>query len=283
LLHQCNIVSLYKISIISMDNEKLNSPELQERFLRLETQELFDRYPNELIQFANNKILNYCFTKKLGSHDSPSARVLNNWIKTDIVQIDENDKGKIKRFDLLERIWINLVVEMREFGLPLEAILKARSILFKEFIAGLSLFKFQVLNTILNDNQTLVIYKDGDVRILASSSYAEVSNRGMFLPHLNFSLRQFIELEFPNNNLSESFGSTGLTHSLSKLKLLYFLKTGDFKSLKIEITEGDIRFIESSSSLVISEDIQKSIDRWTFKKITVLIDEETETVILPNN
>ena len=53
----------------------------------------------ESIEFSSNKIINYCLTKKVGLKDEPSPRVLVNWVDKRLVQINPEDKGKIKRFD----------------------------------------------------------------------------------------------------------------------------------------------------------------------------------------
>ena len=146
---------------MGIDIQKLSSKEHLDKLDQNSVLEILEDIPESLIQFSANPILNYCLEKKFGLKDKPSPRVLNNWVKNGLVKVDENDKGKVKRFDRLESIWLNIVVELRDFGLPLDSIARTRKILFDYQLKGFSLFKFQVLNCILRKPQTLVVYKNG--------------------------------------------------------------------------------------------------------------------------
>jgi hypothetical protein len=96
---------------------------------------------------------------------------------------------------------------------------------------------------------------------------------------LNFN--DFIKKEYPNASFYQSYGLSNSTDSVEKLKLLYFLKTGDFKAMKIKLTNSDIRFFDSPKLLLENKEIMSYLSEWNFKEITIQIDEEMESKIKP--
>jgi len=85
---------------------------------------------------------------------------LNNWINSGIVSVDEEDKGKIKRFDRIESIWLSIVVEARKFGIPLDTIKQARKDLTTS-VENFSLLKFSIIDTLMRTPKILMILEEG--------------------------------------------------------------------------------------------------------------------------
>ena len=65
----------------------------------------------------------------------------------------------------------------------------------------------------------------------------------------------------------------------NKMLLLYFLKTGDYKYIKVYLKDDDIRLFENSHGLLRNEEVSQVISNWNFQKIDIIIDEETQTSI----
>ena len=61
--------------------------------------------------------------------------------------------------------------------------------------------------------------------------------------------------------------------------LSYFLKTGDYKYIKLHLGEGDIRGIESSKSLLQNPELLKTISDFQFQEAQIVINNEVETII----
>ncbi len=262
---------------MGLDKEKL-SGELSDRIIQHSVEEKLSELP-ELIRFSRNKTINYCLSKKVGLKDEPNPRVLVNWVDKNLVEIAPQDKGKIKRFDKFESTWINILVELRGFGLPLDVLQKTRKLLFDYKFDDLSLFKFKFINTILRKPQTLVVFRDGDTRILATETYLEMYKKNGLLPHLSLNLADFIKQEYPNNSLDQNFDISDPIESPEKMKLLYFLRTGDYQFMKVRLSESDVRYIKNIDMLLKSDDVLKAFSEWNFEEITISIDDEADTVI----
>tara|TARA_X000000950_G_C13889314_1_gene650184 strand:+ start:1164 stop:1967 length:804 start_codon:yes stop_codon:yes gene_type:complete len=260
-------------------NKKLFSKELTDKLAKQSTEDILREIPDSLIQFSRNKVINYCLSKKVGLKAEPSPRVLVNWVEKGLVKIDKKDKGKIKRFDKLESTWLNILVELRGFGLSLESLERMRNILFNYIFNDFSLFKFQFLNTIVRKPQTLIIYKDGDTSIIPTEVYLSQYKKRRFLTHISLNLDEYIKPEYTNFSLEQDFNIKEPLENIEKMKLLYFLRTGDYLFMKVKLEDGDIRYFEDSKMLLKNDDVLNSFSKWNFKEILISIDDEVDTVI----
>lgn len=246
------------------------------------TIEYLEEISDDFIKLLSSKSLNFSIHKKTNARDKASSRVLNNWISKNLVDIEHEDKGRINRFDTIERIWLNILIELRGFGLSLESILRIRKTLFSYEVRGYNFFKFQVINTILNSPQTLIIYKDGRARFASNEVYNDLIERKMLLPHLNFRLEDFIKVEYPNLDLEDGFDNKDIVTNVNKMKLVFFLRTGDFLNMKFNLGDGDIRFIESKQSLLKNNTVLQSISEWSFDHVRISLDSNVDTIIEVN-
>ncbi|MDR0228736.1 MAG: hypothetical protein LBI72_06700 [Flavobacteriaceae bacterium] len=262
-----------------MDYKKLTHLQTQ-----IELEALHERYedlPTVFLQFLNNDILKYCFENyKTGIKESQSSRVLNNWINVGVLKVNSEDKGKNKRFSRVENIWLSIVVESRKFGIPLENLKKAREYLLESPIRNFNLLKFGIVQTILQRPQMLMLLDNGDVSLLSYNTYQKwMNNKRSFPTHINFSLLDFIKQEYPRNALDINLDIEGAHEDINKLKLLYFLKTGDYKYMKVYLADHDVRIVEDSIILSSNKELKRIIENWSFQKIKIVINEEVETLI----
>lgn len=242
--------------------------------------DVYGDLPLELIHFLKNDVLNYCLQEyKTGIKPEHPARIVNSWLAQDVIKIQEGDKGKIRRYNRLENIWLNIVFEARKFGIPIDTLKDARKTLLESSIKHFSLFKLEVIKTLFAMPQILYIPIEGNAKLYSFEAYMKWFPKGNFPVHAIFKLEDYIALEYPNNALSSDFKIQNPLEDKNKMLLLYFLKTGDYQHLKFHLKEGDIRFIETSQSLLQNEEIMQSIINWDFQKIDIAINDELETTI----
>lgn len=252
-------------------NDKLNQESLKE---------IYNELPESFIQFTNSEIINHCLHQvKVGTKNEQSARVLNSWISSDVIFVKDEDKGKIRRFDRLESIWLNIVVEARKFGLPLESLKQTRKDLTQSSIKNFSLLKFSIIDTIIRNPQVLMILEDGYTKIISLDSYGKRVSRGIYPTHVLFNLRDFISIEYPKNALSVDFNVPNPYDSNEKMTLLYFLKTGDYESIQLHVKTGDVRLIEDSNTLAKNKELMKYISSWSFVKAEIILPDGIKTTI----
>ncbi|REG99150.1 hypothetical protein [Flavobacterium aquicola] len=265
---------------MSMDIEKLKK--LQDKLNQQHVKETYDELPDAFIQFLKSEIVNYHLHKvKITAKSKQSPRVLNSWINSDILFVEEGDKGKNRRFDKLESIWLNIVIEARKFGIPLDSLKQTRRDLMVSPIEGFSLLKFSVLDAILRNPKILMIYEEGHTNIMSLEAYSKIFTTATLPTHINLRLLDFIEPEFPNNAFQRDFAIENVYESEEKMTLLYFLKTGDFKFIKLYIDEkeSDVRLIENSNLVFQNKDLFTAISLWSFKKVEIYLVDDIKLTI----
>lgn len=267
---------------MGLDIEKLKA--LQDKFNQEAIKEIYEELPEALIKVTNNSVLNYCLQEqKFGSKDGFSPRVINNWISNNVLKIDEADRGKIKRFNKIESIWLNLVIESRKFGIPLNVLENSRYTLLESPIKNFSLLKFAVLDTILRKSKMILIFEEGYSTIMSTESYARWSSEDLIPTNINFKLSELVKNEYPNNAFELDFKIVDVYNDLDKIKLLYFLKTGDYQYMKIYLSKSDVRIIDNSRTLHENTELFEKLSSWNFRKIDIIINDEIETSITPSH
>lgn len=244
--------------------------------------EMYQELPETILQAVNNNILNYCLEEqKSGTKEEHSARVLNNWINTGVLKIQDEDKGKIKRFNKIENIWLNIVVDARKLGLSLDLLKEVRDKILVSPIKTFTILKFGILETILHSPQLLLISDDGHPSVWSFESYNKLISKRHFRVNINFNLLDYIKKEFPKNALDIDFKIVDVYEDLEKIKMLYFLRTGDYKYIKLYLSDSDVRIIEDSNILAKNTELTKAISQWNFQKAEIIINDEVETLITP--
>ncbi|WP_010181554.1 hypothetical protein [Aquimarina agarilytica] len=251
---------------------------------KLQKQVIIDEISNTYIaflEFAGNDVSSYSLNNtKTGITANISSRTLTRWLQQEVVIIDGIDKGKNKRFNRLENIWIKIAIELRKFGVPLEGLKYIRTQLFDYTVGEFSMFKFQVLHNILLEKpKYLIISDEHEVGFYTYKNYASNVEKGFLFSHINIRFIDFIKEEFPNNNIHIDFGITNIIYDVEKVSLLFYLKTNDFQEMHITLSDEDTRLLYNSSELMKNDNLLSAIQKWEFDSIKIQINDETEFII----
>lgn len=260
-----------------MDIEKLKR--LQADIEKKAREEFYNDLPESLIQFLKNDI----FTRELLQFKSRnkselSARVINSWIQHGIISVDNVDKGRINRFTRQQLIWMNLVSELRDFGLSLEKVKDIRKELFTEHFKGFCLFNFYIARTILGDDQTLIILSDGSIKLMSSKVYQSWLGLRFVPSHLNISFTLILNSVFDNNSFELDLNSSELMESEAGLAVLFFLRTNDFANIKLQSSSGDICLLESPIQFLQSHTIRNMIKEKEFLSLNIYSKDHVYTI-----
>jgi len=64
-----------------------------------------------------------------------------------------------------------------------------------------------------------------------------------------------------------------------KNDITVFFKTGDYKSIHLQINADDIRLIENSNSLAKNKDLMNVISSWNFNKAEIILTDGVKATI----
>lgn len=199
-----------------------------------------------------------------------SKRVIAHWVKKGLIEAEQEKKGGWFYFNRTETIWIDIITLLRRFGLDLDKIRKIRQQLFHIEVEGFQLINFALMYSILKEPYIMLVFQDGEVKILTTTLYSEFIKDEALPPHITFNFFHLAKQLYPNNNFnfkSENALSGNLTQS--ELKLLYYIRTGDFIEIKIRLKDGNISLFEGEKQINNPDRIMNIINEKSYQDIEI--------------
>jgi len=176
-----------------------------------------------------------------------SKRVLSHWVKKGLIEAEQSKEGGWYYVNRVEKIWIKIITQLRKFGVELENIKRIREQLFAkpEEVSGFYLTEFALVYSVLKSPYIMIVFDDGEIRMMTSQLYGRYIAEDALPPHLTFNFFHLANEMFPNNKfdlLNDESISDNMT--TEEQKLLYYLKTGDYDNIKVRMKDGDIYFLD---------------------------------------
>ena len=164
---------------------------------------------------------------------------------------------------------------MREFGLELDKILKIRERLFFEERNNFRMIDFCLMYSILKEPYIMTISSEGDTSFMTSQHYGEVITTQSRPPHIVFNFYFLAKDIFPNNNFNIVQKDASTTNlSATEMKLLYYLRTGDYKEIKVRLSNGEVYLIEATRKMDPKDQIADIIREAKFQSIEIKVDDD---------
>jgi hypothetical protein len=116
--------------MLDLDNPIFKDPQKFKEFIFELAQSEFsiDDFTKEQIDTYHKDFFEYMEIKVFSPTDTGlSYRVLNHWSKKGLVDDVKERKNKWRKFSLKDLIWINILIELRRFGVPIKTLLNVKS------------------------------------------------------------------------------------------------------------------------------------------------------------
>lgn len=242
---------------------------LQEELDKSAQDEYKESLKREVIDFANTEFFKNTFINSKSKIEiKQSSRVINSWEKEGL--IENEGGGKWKKYNRINAIWLEIVTQLREFGFPLEKIRIVKDQLFQSRIKKFVPIEYGIMYSVIQAPMVLLIHLDGKINFMPKSIYSKKILSSKVSPYIYFDFESLIRKEFPNNSF-DSIGQVGESNDLSddELQLLYFIRSGDFESIKIRIKNGEVLLIEAEEKIDVSQRIVDIIKKGAFQDIEI--------------
>lgn len=251
-----------------LDLKKLR--ELQSDLREKARIEMTENITDNLINFVLDEAIIDSFRNEKGRKiTQQSKRVIGHWVKEGVIIGEQNNEGGWYYFDRIESIWIDIVTQLREFGLSLGKIKKIREQLFTEVQKGFRLIDFVLMHSVLRSPYIMLVKMDGTIDTTTSELYSEIIQKEVLPPHIAFNFFHLAKEIFPNNHF-ELFQENINFDKLSpnETKLLFYLRTGDYKEMKIKMEDGAMYLLEATSHEV-NDRIKDIINKASYQDISI--------------
>ncbi len=177
--------------------------------------------------------------------DTLSYRTLHHWDSIGLIECQRESGSGWRRFNLVEAIWVHVIIELRNMGISLNSISKVKSIFFEKIPdSHLKFFDYYLIDALYFKTPTFfVISSEGDSEFLSYEEMIGVMEVGLLnhctLIHLNPLMNKIfkkieIASEYPLKR----------TLSDEQNKICDLIDQKDFDSIKISKSDDKISNIE---------------------------------------
>lgn len=254
---------------MGLDIKKLKK--LQGRIDEFARQEVMDSLKENIISIVLDRDFKEMFQKQKSRQIAEtSKRVISHWVKKGLIDAEQSTEGGWFYFTKIETVWIEIITQLRRFGIDLKKIKAIRSQLFEEKVEGFSLIEFVLMHSILKQPYLMLVFQDGSIQLLSSRLYSKCISHETLPPHITLNFFHLAKEIYTNNNFHLGIEKTSTTElNMAELKLLYFVRTGDFSEIKIRLKEDDIYLIEGKKQIKNPKNLMKIISEKSYKDISI--------------
>lgn len=239
--------------------------------------EIMENISANLIEFVLDDAISDSFNNEKGRKiTEQSKRVIGHWIKEGVITGEQRHEGGWFYFNRTESIWIDIVTQLREFGLSLQKIKSIREELFNEYVESFRVIDFAIIHSVLRSPYVMLVSMDGSINLTTANLYSETIKKGVHPPHIAFNFFHLAKELFPNNNFDIGIADPDKLRDLTneEMKILYYLRTGDFKEIKIKMKEGEVYLLEAQQEMPINDKLMDIIRKSSYQDITVKVSDD---------
>ena len=176
-------------------------------------------------------------------------RLINHWADSGLI----GDAGREanqgwRKFSVVDLIWVHVLMEMRKFGMPLEAMkLGYQSTFFSVAKPSMKIpiFEFSVFRCMLRDPMYMIVFSDGWCEYLFKHDYefnlqiGVLDEKSYLVVNLSKCVRSVLpSIETPSYPLM--IEATG-----PELEVIQKLRNGELEELKIQFKDGRVHNLAS--------------------------------------
>lgn len=222
-----------------------------------------------------SEFLNQRHLKPIGETNS---RVLNHWEKEGAIDDTRSDGSGWRSISLIDRVWMQVVVELRKVNYPLKNIATLKNQLQgsadEKYPRRMLLLEFHIARMLMFEPTPfyLIVRPDGfgDIGYLNHFSQSEAVHTSS--SHIIVNLHKLMHLVVPSLNLKPAFDmKNGL--SPSEREFLMLLRSGQFNDFQIETKGGEIKYLKATEVIKDGRLFKELSKEYAHQEITEIIKE----------
>jgi DNA-binding transcriptional MerR regulator len=198
---------------------------------------------------------------------------LSRWQDEGLLDVNNEDNPKWRKFNLINLLWISIIEELRTFGFSLSNIKNVKEQLFASITLEdqqqYPLIEHSIMEALVYAIPSfLIIDKQGESTILDDKEYIGLLQAEKIVNHIVISINQSIK-----DNILHLYSKPIYTKStvLSKqeLKVLSAVREKNFQSIKIKKKSGEIDMIEGFETINTEQKIVDLLKSGKYQNIEV--------------
>ena len=171
-----------------------------------------------------------------------SYRTINHWEKSGLISNTRPSGKGWRKYSIIDLVWIQVIVELRDFGFPINKIMKV-----KENLDHNDFVFYTVIASVFRMPVFLLVFHNCDIEPAVGAEYKLTQEYFKLSTHIIINLNDILQRIFPHKDMSPKFEKT-LEVSPEELDLLFMIRMENYESITIKTTAGKIEQLEASKS-----------------------------------
>ena len=176
-----------------------------------------------------------------------SYRLMNHWTELGLVEDSIVNEEGWRRLSLVDLIWIKALMEMRRFGMPLNALKTVKDSVFKAIKKGVTRpdFEYAIAHGVLVKKTTffLLVFSDGGAEVLDQEQID--FNRGLGLlseqSYLTLNINALCKQIIPSLSIPLPFFAPYLDEK--ELSVIEAIREGRHDEIEVRLRDGSVERI----------------------------------------
>jgi DNA-binding transcriptional MerR regulator len=256
--------------------KKLEKPNFVECLI-IDEDELFDEKWEFFYSSESRKVI----LKKINDpslridSNSFSYRLINHWEKIGLIDSARPTELGWRKYSILNLVWINIIAELRAFGLPLKKILKIkeRSLLRKgkheEFESPYTALEYYTVLALQKVPAFFLVFKSGEAHFATQNQYRLTTEFQLIGNHIKISINEIVAQFFPDSDLTPEF-STEIPVSEEELELINMIRFEKLEAINIKMKDGKIERLDAIESVNTKKRIHEILNEADYQDIEII-------------
>ena len=207
---------------------------------------------------------------------SISSRMLNHWEELNLIDNNrENGKGW-RKFSILDSVWMEIIVELRNFGFPNDKILNVKNHFLntegKHKIKSVNqnpFLQFYVANAIAQRKQIYIsVFRDGQIEFITASELAKNIKFDTIKNFISINLNELLERIY-----EQKFNVNSRIKLLTEreAELLMMIRTQKYEEITIKMNNRKIKNFIVSKAENTNQQIAEIISKKEYQNIQIIV------------
>ncbi len=222
---------------------------------------------------TENKLSRFLNTNKKGLSQKASYRAINHWEKNGLIDDDRPEGKGWRKFSIVEMVWISLIAELREFGFPLEKILRVKENLKnkgevqRDYKVPFPVLEFFIALAYSNKEAvSFLVFSDGNVGYVTNHQYNTSTTIYGMKNHVRIDLNEIVQRLFPDTDLKPVSRGTFEVFG-EEFKLMYMVRMGNYETITVRLKNKKITILEATENMKTDEKILEILRKGSYQDI----------------
>ncbi len=174
---------------------------------------------------------------------------------------------------MIDRFWIEIIIELRSFGYPLELIKRVKQRFEHqsetESDSCMPLLEgYFVLAYFYKTPCYLLVFPNGEAIPTTPDAYNFADETGTIGNHIKINLNRMLQKMFPEKDLAPVYKGA-LELSPEEMELMLFIRTGDYEAITVKRKNGKIDLIEATETLSADARVTEILKEQDYQNIEI--------------